>query len=126
MQLQHRGVQDLKREAGHGAGIGGSERERKGSGNSNLSPLRLSTDDNPLASASASASAHPLRKKPSASFWDLEALKREREKRDDQWLESESGGGGGYRVEAESPKRSTSQRRRYDSPIEMVDRSRPW
>ena len=82
---------------------------------SDLPPLRLSTDDQEVPE-------RVIRKKQSASFWDLEALRRDREKGSDHWSEQMIAPD----ERDVGVRRGNSQRRRVDSPIEMVDRSRPW
>ena len=119
----HKGIDNLKRQEG-----GPSRRSthhqdntRQASVNSDLSPLKLTEEyayDTKVQS-------------PSASFWDLDALTRERdrEKGVDNWME--------HGIPPDEPRRASGSavgslrsngkgKKGFDSPIEMVDRTRPW
>ena len=106
-----------------GSGPTGSatgERFRAGSANSDLPDLPLRFNDD-YAFATGQTS---VRRKPSLSNQDLTALRRDK----DREREREDHDPYAYGVEVMGSQRATSQRgmRRFDSPIEMVDRSRPW
>jgi hypothetical protein len=130
----HKGIDNLKRQEGgpsrratHHQDNSNSNLDsntRQSSMNSDLSPLKLSVDD-----------YDDGRKKlgsPAPSFWDLDALTRERdrEKAVDNWME--------HGIAPDEPRRASlagslrngigsgKGRKAVDSPIEMIDRSRPW
>lgn len=120
----HKGIDNLKRQEG-----GPSRRSthhqdnmRQSSMSSDLSPMNLEDygyDDG------------KKKQSPSASFWDLDALTRERdrEKGVDNWME--------HGIPPDEPRRASASvtgslrssakgKKAFDSPIEMVDRTRPW
>ena len=135
----HKGIDDLRRQEGlpsrrstlNQSHTSRSSQEEGGyKKNSDLAPLRLSIDENGEDGA--------IKKKQSTSFWDLEGLKRGNGT--DGWVEHEHGQGHEYDhglAPDEFPYtgvgRSGSARgngsgrgKKFDSPIEMVDRTRPW
>lgn len=117
----HKGIDNLKRQEGGPSRRSTHTQERQSSVNSDLSPMKLEEygyDDKKKQS-------------PSASFWDLDALTRERdrEKGIDNWME--------HGIPPDEPRRvsgsvvgnlrsSGKGKKGFDSPIEMVDRTRPW
>lgn len=116
---KHRDIEDLIRSEGGGTGSGSKEeRTRQSSKNSDLPPLRLLMDD-------YDRSPGGLRKKPSASFKDLESLRREER---EGWHEQPDGGvmsaGSGAGVGRAG---GAVERRRFGYALkEPVDRSRAW
>ena len=140
--LVHKGVDGLRRQEGltsplasaptSGPGLG--SRLRNTSVNSDLPDLPLhftSANDHGSGSTAHSnahsqshlysqSQSHGVRRKPSLSSQDLTSLRRDR-----QDLESAYRSGS---PDGMVSQRATSHRgqRRFDSPIEMVDRSRPW
>lgn len=122
----HKGIDNLKREEG-----GPSRRStvhhdngtRQSSTNSDLAPLKLSMDD-------YGEDGRKRQTSPSPSFWDLDmqSREREREKAVDNWMEhgtapDERRGSGSV---IGSLRSNAKGRKNVDSPIEMVDRTRPW
>lgn len=125
----HKGIDNLKRQEG-----GPSRRStvhqdnaRQSSVNSDLSPLKLSEDY-----MFEAGRLGERKQSPSASFWDLDALTRERdrEKGIDNWMEH------GIAPD-ETPRRASGSivgslrnsakgKKGIDSPIELIDRTRPW
>jgi hypothetical protein len=137
-------------------GNGNTSGQRQTSASSDLAPLHLSMDDYDIRSGNVGPSTgtstgygggRTLQKKTSASFSDLAALQRdrdkerEREKAADSWMEyglgpddSDNGSrrntslrsSGVSRMAERMSQSQSRQDRTVDSPIEMVDRSRPW
>lgn len=140
--LVHKGIDGLRRQEGitsplaspSGPGLGSGDRLRNASVNSDLPDLPLqftSLNDHATGTGTGSGSgstghsnslSHGVRRKPSMSSQDLTSLRRDR-----QDLESAYRSGSPDGMGSQS-QRATSHRgqRRFDSPIEMVDRSRPW
>jgi hypothetical protein len=122
----HKGIHNLKMQEG-----GPSRRathhpddgKRQSSANSDLSPLKLNEEygfDEGKKKGSTST-----------SFWDLDALSREREREKgvDGWMEHGLASVPDERRASGSvigSLRGGKERRAVDSPIEMVDRTRPW
>jgi hypothetical protein len=102
--------------------------------NSDLPPLKLSIDEHEDEQEVKSVK----KKESTASFWDLEALKRE--KGVDGWVEHDDGddyglapdeipssvGRSGGRGTGTGSGSGRGKGRKFDSPIEMIDRTRPW
>jgi len=133
----HKGIDNLKRQEGGPSRRSTTHQDnaiRQSSVNSDLSPLKLTADDYNYEDANASASARKKQASPSPSpsFWDLDTLsrEREREKEIDNWME--------HGIAPDEPRRTNANligslrsrspkgRKGVDSPIEMVDRTRPW
>ena len=129
----HKGIDDLRRQEGlpsrrstlNQSHTSRSPQEERGyKKNSDLAPLRLSIDEEDGA----------IKKKQSASFWDLEGPKKGNGT--DGWVEHGHGQGHEYdhdhglapdEFPSPRPGRSgTGRGKKFDSPIEMVDRTRPW
>jgi hypothetical protein len=119
----HKGIDNLKRQEGGPSrrSTHHQDNSRQASVNSDLSPLKLNEEY-----------AYDMKvQSPSASFWDLDALTRERdrEKGVDNWME--------HGIPPDEPRRASGSvvgsfrnngkgKKGFDSPIEMVDRTRPW
>jgi hypothetical protein len=150
----HKGVDDLRKQEGFpsrrstlGKGrvneeSGGGQRDRdqrQASTNSDLPPLRLSVDDyNYHQGLSPDVTMKKSTGSPSPSFWDLEGQKRGTGS-SDSWMEHDlaphelpdSGSGNGVRRSGSGSVSARNTRfgqggKHVDSPMEMIDRSRPW
>lgn len=125
----HKGIDDLRRQEGlpsrrstlnqsHTSRSPQAQEDGGYKKNSDLAPLRLSIDEN--------GENETIKKGQSASFWDLEGLKRGNGT--DGWVEHDHDYGlAPDEIPSPRPGRSGSVRgKKFDSPIEMVDRTRPW